>query len=158
MVTFADDVTFHLNGDEIRVFHVPPAHTDGDAIVHFVEGRRDPHGRHLLQRHVPVHRHLERRARRRRDRRGDRVLALADDETRIIPGHGPLANKADLKAYRDMLAAVCQRVHKMIADGKKLDEITAADRHRRLRRQVRQGLHHAAKFAEMVAMNILKNP
>jgi len=34
-VTFADDVTLHLNGDEIHVFHVPPAHTDGDAIVHF---------------------------------------------------------------------------------------------------------------------------
>ena len=38
MVTFTDAVTFHWNGDEIRVHHVPPAHTDGDSVVHFGQG------------------------------------------------------------------------------------------------------------------------
>ena len=56
----------------------------------------------------------------------DRVLALADEKTRIIPGHGPLSSKADLKAYRDMLSTVNDRVKAMMKDGKKTAEILAA--------------------------------
>jgi glyoxylase-like metal-dependent hydrolase (beta-lactamase superfamily II) len=52
----------------------------------------------------------------------DQLLALADDETKIIPGHGPLANKAQLREYRQMLQTAYERLLKLKADGK-----TAAD-------------------------------
>ncbi len=56
----------------------------------------------------------------------DAVLALIDDETRVIPGHGPLSNKAELVAYRDMLAGVRERIAAEIAQGKTVDAVIAA--------------------------------
>jgi hypothetical protein len=57
----------------------------------------------------------------------DRVLAVATDATRIIPGHGPISTKADLKAYRDMLATVRDRVAALKVEGKTLEETVAAN-------------------------------
>ena len=57
----------------------------------------------------------------------DRVLMLADDKTKIIPGHGPVSSKADLKAYRDMLATVTGRIKALLKAGKKLEDIKAAN-------------------------------
>ena len=73
VVTFTDAITFHWNGDEIRVFHVPPAHTDGDSIVQFSKADVVHMGDVFFNGSYPVRRRLERRAGRRRDRgRGPR--------------------------------------------------------------------------------------
>jgi cyclase len=56
----------------------------------------------------------------------NRILNIAGDKTKIIPGHGPLATKADLRAYRDMLATVSSRVTAQIKQGKKLEEVVAS--------------------------------
>ncbi len=56
----------------------------------------------------------------------DRVLALSNDATKIIPGHGPVCSKADLKVYRDMLSTVTGRVKALLKQGKTPDEIKAA--------------------------------
>jgi glyoxylase-like metal-dependent hydrolase (beta-lactamase superfamily II) len=56
----------------------------------------------------------------------DWMLALAGDGTKIIPGHGPLGTRADLKAYRDMLATARDRVAALVKAGKTLEETTAA--------------------------------
>jgi hypothetical protein len=56
----------------------------------------------------------------------DRVLEMSGDKTRIIPGHGPLATAADLKVYRDMLAAVSGQVRSQIKQGRKLEEVVAS--------------------------------
>jgi glyoxylase-like metal-dependent hydrolase (beta-lactamase superfamily II) len=53
----------------------------------------------------------------------DRGLKMAGDDTKIIPGHGPLASKADLKAYRDMLATVSGRIKKQVKAGKTLAQV-----------------------------------
>jgi glyoxylase-like metal-dependent hydrolase (beta-lactamase superfamily II) len=56
----------------------------------------------------------------------ERVLPLLDEETHVIPGHGPLAGRAELVAYRDLLATVVGRIDAAVADGKSLDEVLAA--------------------------------
>ena len=56
----------------------------------------------------------------------NRVLALADDNTKIIPGHGPVTSKAELKVFRDMLVTVTMRVKAMVKKGKSMKEIIAA--------------------------------
>jgi glyoxylase-like metal-dependent hydrolase (beta-lactamase superfamily II) len=56
----------------------------------------------------------------------NRALELADGETKVIPGHGPLADRAALTAYRDMLGAVIGRVEALVAEGKSLEEVQAA--------------------------------
>ena len=56
----------------------------------------------------------------------NKVLALVDDNTKIVPGHGPLGNKADLTKFRDMLSTVGDRVQKLKSGGKSIDEAVAA--------------------------------
>ena len=56
----------------------------------------------------------------------DRILAQTDEQTKIVPGHGPVATRADLQDYRDMLVQVRQRIQDLIAAGKTMDEAVAA--------------------------------
>ena len=127
VVTFTRDMTFHLNGDEIYAFHVANAHTDGDAIVHFKNSNVIHMGDTFFNGLYPF---IDSSSGGNPDgviNAADRVLALANDNTKIIPGHGPVCNKADLKIYRDMLATVNGRVKAMLKDGKKLADILAAN-------------------------------
>jgi cyclase len=126
VVTFNDAVTFHWNGEEIRVFFVGPAHTDGDSIIHFVGADVFHMGDTLFNGMYPF---IDVSSGGRIDgviAAADRVLAVADEKTRLIPGHGPLATKADLQVYRDMLVKVRDRVAKLKAEGKTADEVVAA--------------------------------
>ena len=123
VVTFADAVTFHLNGDDISVFHVAPAHTDGDSVVIFKKANVIHTGDVFFNGIYPfidvssggsINGTIE---------AAERILNLADEKTKIIPGHGPLADKAALKVYRDMLATVRDRVTAAIKDGKTLEQV-----------------------------------
>jgi cyclase len=157
VVTFVGAVTFHLNGDEMRAIHVPRAHTDGDAIVHFLKSDVIHMGDVYFNGFYPF---VDTSSGGTFDgviAACDQVLGIATDRTQIIPGHGPLSNKAELGAYRDMLAAITERIKKMIADGKKLEEITASNVSSDFDAKWGKGYISPNKFAEMVAMNILKN-
>ena len=126
VVTFSDAVSFHWNGEEIRVFFVGPAHTDGDSIIHFVKADVFHMGDTLFNGMYPF---IDVSAGGRIDgmiAAADRILKVADDETRLIAGHGPVATKADLQAFRDMLAQVRDRVAKLKAEGKTAEQIVAA--------------------------------
>ncbi len=126
VVTFTDAVTFHLNGDEIHVFHVPPAHTDGDAVVHFKKANVIHMGDTFFNKAYPF---IDRSSGGSLDgviATADRVLGLADASTKIIPGHGPLATRADLVAYRDLLVTVRDRLRAAIVAKQTLAEARAA--------------------------------
>ena len=126
VVTFTDAVTFHWNGEEIRVYHVPPAHTDGDSIVHFVKADVVHMGDVFFNGGYPF---VDTSSGGRVDgviEAVDRVLAGIGEKTRIIPGHGPLATKADLQVYRDVVKAARDRIAKLKAEGKTRDEVIAA--------------------------------
>ena len=126
VVTFARDVTFRLNGDELVVTHVPRAHTDGDSIVEFRKSNVIHTGDTFFNKLYPFIDTSSGGTVNGVIQAADLVLRLADDDTKIIPGHGPLGNKADLQAYRDMLAAVSGRIRQLIRQGKTLDEVIAA--------------------------------
>jgi glyoxylase-like metal-dependent hydrolase (beta-lactamase superfamily II) len=126
VVTFADAVTFHLNGEEIHVFHVPPAHTDGDSVVHFKKADVIHTGDLFFNGLYPF---IDLSSGGSVDgmiAAADRLLALAGDKTRIIPGHGPTASKADLVAFRDMLRGVRDKVAPLVTAGKTLEQVVAA--------------------------------
>lgn len=126
VVTFSEDISFHLNGDTIRAMHLPHAHTDGDSFISFKTANvihagdiffngfypfiDVDHGGSLKGMIVAV----------------DRILSLTDDNTKIIPGHGPLANKEELTDYRQMLATAYERLGKLKAEGKTAQEAVAA--------------------------------
>ncbi len=127
VVTFTESVTFHINGDSVVVTHVPPAHTDGDAIVHFTRANVVHMGDLFLSAGLPfvdlssggsLHGIIT---------AAERGLAMANAETRIIPGHGPLADRARLQAYRDMLVVLRDRMRAEIAAGRTVEQILAAN-------------------------------
>ena len=127
VVTFTDAVTFHLNGDAIHAVHVAPAHTDGDAFVHFREADVIHAGDLFFNGMYPF---IDLSSGGSLDgiiAAAERMLELTRPETKVIPGHGPLATRADLEKYRTMLVGVRDAVAPMVAAGKSLEEIQAAD-------------------------------
>jgi len=149
VITFAEDVTLHLNGDEIHVVHVAPAHTDGDAIVHFTKANVIDTGDVVLDTY-PV---VDVEAGGQIDgvlAADDRILALANDQTKIIPGHGPLMTKADVLAFRDMVKRVRDRIYKLADQKKSVDEIKAAKPLADLDARWGQGFLKADNAIEMV--------
>jgi len=125
-LTFTEGVTFHWNGDTVEVFHVAPAHTDGDAIIRF-------HGANVI--HMGdvffngLYPFIDAGSGGSIDgviAAVDRVLPMCDEHTRIIPGHGPLAGRTELLAYRTMLVTVRDRLSALLAKGKSKEEIVAA--------------------------------
>jgi cyclase len=126
VITFGDAVTFHLNGDDLRSFHVAPAHTDGDAVIHFKKANVVHMGDCFFNGMYPF---IDLSSGGSIDgviAAADKVLAFADMNTKIIPGHGPVADKAALQIYRDLLATVRDRVKALVTAGKTLDEVKAA--------------------------------
>ena len=126
LVTFVDAISFHVNGDEVDAFHVPPAHTDGDAIVYFRKANVLHMGDTFFNGMYPFVDLSSGGAVAGMIGACDRGLSMGDASTRIIPGHGPSGNKADLKAFRDMLVASRDAVALLVKAGKTLDEVKAA--------------------------------
>jgi cyclase len=154
VVTFTRSISFHLNGDELVVTHAPRAHTDGDSIVRFGKSNVVHMGDTFFNKLYPF---IDTSS-------GgtvagvlavvDGVLKTADDGTRIIPGHGPLASKADLKAYRDMLAAVSGNIRGQIKGGKTLEQVIASKPTAKYDTAWGKGFLAPEKFVEMVYKNL----
>lgn len=157
VVTFTDGVTFHLNGEEIRAIHVPRAHTDGDAIVHFLKSDVIHAGDVFWNGMYPFIDASSGGSIRGTIAACDKVLAIAGPQTKIIPGHGPLSDRAGLQAYRDMLAGVLARIEPLVRDGRKLEEIVAARPTAQFDGQWGKGFIAPHQFAAMVAGDLLGN-
>lgn len=127
VVTFNDRMSLHFNGESATAYHVAHGHTDGDSIIHFPASNVIHMGDMYFNTLYPyvdldaggsiqgmVH-------------AADLALSLADDSTRIIPGHGPLAITEDLRAYRDYLIKASANVQALIDEDKNLQEIIAAE-------------------------------
>lgn len=126
VVTFGESMTLHYNGDDIRVLHVPAAHTDGDVIAYFSGDNVLVGGDVLFHGIYPF---ID------AEHGGSidgviaaltRLLEMADDNTVIIPGHGALMSKADVLAYQIMLVAISDQVRSGIKDGKTLEQVIAS--------------------------------
>ena len=126
VVTFNDRVSFHWNGEDIRVNHMPNAHTDGDALVFFTNADAVHMGDTFFNGRYPfidvdsgggVHGVIA---------IADYVLANTSASTRLIPGHGEITDHTSLRAYRDMVTTVRDRVSEMMGEGMTEDEVVAA--------------------------------
>ncbi len=126
VVTFTESITFHFNGDDIRVQHVAPAHTDGDSLVIFRNANVIHMGDTYFNGMYPFIDTSTGGSLAGMIAAADTALALADDTTLFIPGHGPLSGAAELRASRAMLQTVHDRVGKLIEQGSSRDEVIAA--------------------------------
>lgn len=126
-VTFTESVSLHLNGETVQVFHVKNAHTDGDAIIHFKESNVFHGGDVFVRYGLPF---IDQQHGGTIDgmiKGVDTLLAIVNDDSKIIPGHGLLAGKKDLLDYKKMLETLRARVLERIRHGKTLKEIIDAD-------------------------------
>lgn len=126
VITFAESLAIHVNGDRLNVVHVAGAHTDGDVIVRWRDANVVHMGDLFYNGGYPfidlanggslagVVASLE------------GTLARSDAQTIVIPGHGPVATRADLAAYRDMLVAVGRKVREAVEAGRSVDEVLAS--------------------------------
>jgi glyoxylase-like metal-dependent hydrolase (beta-lactamase superfamily II) len=126
VITFADSTNLHLNGDNLLLVHADEAQTDGDLVAWWESANVVQVGDLFYNGSYPfidlgsggslagVVAAIE------------IVLARADAKTVVIPGHGPVSNRAELAAYRDMLVAVGRRVRELVEQDRSEQEIVAA--------------------------------
>ncbi len=126
VVTFTESMSFHFNGDDIRVQHVAPAHTDGDSIVIFRNANVIHMGDTYFNGMYPFIDTSTGGSIAGMIAAADIALELANNKTQFIPGHGPLSGVAELRASRAMLQTVHDRVEKLITQGKSREEVIAA--------------------------------
>ncbi len=126
VITFNDSTTFHVNGDDVVVFHVAPAHTDGDAIVWFKRANVVHMGDTFFNGMYPVVDYPSGGNIDGMIAACDRVLPLLAADTQVIPGHGKMATREDLRAYRDMLVGIRSAVAKLVKQGRNLAQVQAA--------------------------------
>lgn len=126
VVTYGDAMALHFNGADVEIQHYPGGHTDGDSVVYFAEENVVHMGDLLFKDRFPfvdvdsggnVFRYIA---------HVESVLARLDDSTVVIAGHGgPLANKADVERFRNMLVTTSALVQDKLARGESLEAITA---------------------------------
>jgi cyclase len=124
--TFSTSQKLQANGEIVMLQYFQPAHTDSDIYIHFQKANVIHMGDTFFNGFYPVIDASTGGKINGMILAADKILPLADNNTRIVPGHGPLGNKADLTKYRDMLVVTRDRVQKLKAAGKSADEIAAS--------------------------------
>ena len=125
LVTFTDGVTFHINGDSLVVRHVPPAHTDGDAIVRFTTANVIHMGDVFNNVSLPFVDLSSGGSINGVIGAAEEIIASTDAQTKIIPGHGVLADRARLQVWRDMLVKLRDTMTAEIAAKKTVEQVLA---------------------------------
>ncbi|HEY0627543.1 MAG TPA: MBL fold metallo-hydrolase [Allosphingosinicella sp.] len=127
VVTFDEGLALHLNGDTLHAVHVRNAHTDGDSLVHWQKANVLHMGDTFFHKVTfPVIDISSGGSIDGMIAAANKGLEMANDATRIIPGHGPVASKRELAAYRDMMVDIRGKVAAGIAAGRTLDQIKAS--------------------------------
>lgn len=150
VITFSDSTSFHVNGETIVAFHVAPAHTDGDVVLHFTNADVvhmgdtfftsgypfvDLSSGGLVQGYIGA---------------ADRVLAMCGPNTVVIPGHGAVSNCAGLRDWRNMIVTIRDRVQAAMKKGSTLEQIKAAGVSKEYDAKWGTGFIKPDVFAEMV--------
>lgn len=124
VITFSDKMSLHINGEEVLIYHPDNAHTDGDAILYFTESNVLHTGDTYFKGWYPyidlnsggsVNGYIE---------AVKRTMMLIDDETKIIPGHGPVSNKKEYSDFLDMMEGLRTIILAEIEAGKTEEEVT----------------------------------
>ena len=151
---FAQSHKLRANGEQVTVSHIPPAHTDTDVAVQFAKANVLHAGDVFFNGMYP---YIDGSTGGSIDGMiagVGRLLSLADTDTKIVPGHGPLGTRADLAKYRDMLFTAGDRVRKLKAAGKPMEEAVAAKPFADLEPAWGKGLFNGDSFVKVVYVTL----
>jgi len=156
IVTFSEDLTYYFNDEEIVIHHSPPAHTDGDAVVYFKKANVIHMGDTYVRYGYPfvdisaggsvigMITNL------------DKVIAMINEDTKVIPGHGELAGRSDMIAFRDTLKDIVDGVKTGIQKGQSLDEIQSSEITSKYDKEWEQGFIKSTDFIVFVHESLKK--
>lgn len=153
-VTFSDKIDFHLNDEDIELLHFSAGHTNGDVIVHFKKANVYHTGDAFVRYGYPyidiesggsVNGFITTL---------DKLLLTLDDRSKIIPGHGELATKADVKLLRDQLTDIRDQVVAALKKGKKPEEISGMGIADKYDATLGKGFLKGKDFVFMIAENL----
>jgi glyoxylase-like metal-dependent hydrolase (beta-lactamase superfamily II) len=126
VLTFSEPISVHMNGGTVRTIPVPPAHTDGDSFIHFVEADVIHMGDVFRSTGYPyIDLANGGTLQGTLDALGV-AIGMAGPNTKIVPGHGGVSTRADVMAFRDMILDVKARVAALVAQGRTADQVIAA--------------------------------
>ena len=128
ILTFNDAVTFHMNGEEVRVFLAPPAHTDGDSFVYFVDSDVLHLGDVFRTNSYPIIDVYNGGSVSGMIEAMEIAIGLAGPNTKVIPGHGfGFTDRDGLIEVQTMLVDLWDKIREMIIEGMQFDEVQAAN-------------------------------
>lgn len=125
VLTFPTQMTIHLNGDDIVMNHFTNGHTDGDIIVQFKSANVFHTGDSFVRTSYPFIDGSSGGAINGYINNLDKILEITNDQSQIIPGHGELATKKDVKFVRDMVVDIRDQVAAALKKGKKIEDLPA---------------------------------
>jgi len=125
VITFADKLNFHLNDEDIELLHFDTGHTDGDVTVHFKKANVYHTGDMFVTTGYPFIDTSSGGTFAGLISSLDKFLSLLDDNSKIIPGHGNLSSKAEVKLFRDKLVDIRDQIAAALKKGKKVEDIPA---------------------------------
>jgi cyclase len=126
LVTFSDEMSFHINGETVHVFKTPNAHTNGDSYIHFKGSNVIHTGDVFRTTSYPYVDIANGGSFLGTIKAYDVLIEISDTETKIVPGHGVVSSVADVRAFRDMLLVIRDRIGAAIAEGMTLEQAQGA--------------------------------
>jgi cyclase len=154
VVTFDNRMSFHMNGEDIVLYHFLPGHTDGDAIIHMKKSNVIHTGDAFNLSGYPYIDGSSGGTFEGYIATLDKIHALADDQSKIIPGHGNLGTRADVKYVRDMLVDIRDQVAAAMNKGKKVEDIPALNLSAKYDDNWGQGFIKGKDFVIVVAQSV----
>lgn len=152
LVTFTETVQLHLNGEDVEIMHFKQkAHTDGDAIVHFVKANVFHTGDLFVRYGYPYIDITNGGSFKGFLASLDKIIEVTNDQSIIIPGHGLPATRADVRALRDKLADIGNQVKAALTIGKKVEEIPAMDLTKDYEAELGKGFLKGKDFVLLIA-------
>ena len=126
VLTYSDTTTVHLNGEEVHVFTVPPAHTDGDSFVHF-RGSNVLHLGDVFRTNNFPYIDVSNGGTLKGTLEALGIaIGMSGPDTMIVPGHGGVSTRDDVVEFRDMALVVAERVERLVRDGASLEDVLGA--------------------------------
>jgi len=156
LITFADKLNFHINDEDIILYHFDRGHTDGDVIIQFKKANIVHTGDAFVRYGYPyidvnsggsVNGFINTL---------NGILEIMDDNTIVIPGHGELASKADVKKLRDQMTDIRDQVLKALKSGRKVEDISDMGITDKYDTELGKGFLKGADFVLMIAENLKK--
>jgi glyoxylase-like metal-dependent hydrolase (beta-lactamase superfamily II) len=126
IINYNGNLNIQMDGEEVRVFAIPRAHTDGDTMVQFVNNDAIMTGDWYRSVQFPNIDRANGGSLRGLEDAMARVIAMCDANTKVIPGHGAMVDRAALMEHRDVIMGVHRKVAALIKQGKSQDEVIAA--------------------------------